>query len=59
MALSARACGIISWLWVVNSAVECHLHTVEVSGSIPLRPTTYKKALMYSVLFLFQRQHLA
>lgn len=27
---------------VVNSAVECHLHTVEASGSIPLRPTMTK-----------------
>jgi hypothetical protein len=23
----------------VNSAVECHLHTVEVTGSIPVPPT--------------------
>jgi hypothetical protein len=32
---------------------------VEASGSIPLRPTTYKKALRTSVLFLSQRQQLA
>lgn len=25
--------------WAINSAVECHLHTVEVSGSNPLSPT--------------------
>lgn len=26
-------------MWAINSAVECHLHTVEASGSIPLSPT--------------------
>ena len=26
--------------WAINSAVECHLHTVEVSGSNPLSPTS-------------------
>ena len=43
----AYNCGLLSRLAVparrsraVNSAVECHLHTVEVSGSIPLPPTT-------------------
>src|ERR1700685_2484593 len=25
--------------WGVNSAVECHLHTVEVIGSNPIAPT--------------------
>lgn len=25
--------------WAINSVVECHLHTVEVSGSNPLSPT--------------------
>ena len=25
-------------VWGVNSAVECHLHTVEVTGSNPVRP---------------------
>jgi hypothetical protein len=25
--------------WALNSAVECHLHTVEVRGSNPLAPT--------------------
>ena len=29
----------VNFYRVVNSAVECHLHTVEASGSIPLRPT--------------------
>lgn len=27
--------------WAVNSAEECHLHTVEVDGSNPLPPTIY------------------
>ena len=26
--------------WALNSAVECHLHTVEVVGSNPTAPTT-------------------
>jgi hypothetical protein len=25
--------------WALNSAVECHLHTVEVTGSNPVAPT--------------------
>jgi hypothetical protein len=25
--------------WALNSAVECHLHTVEVIGSNPIAPT--------------------
>ncbi len=25
--------------WALNSAVECHLHTVEVEGSNPSAPT--------------------
>ena len=28
--------------WALNSAVECHLHTVEVVGSNPTAPTTVK-----------------
>ena len=28
--------------WAVNSAVECHLHTVEATGSIPVPPTNEK-----------------
>ena len=27
--------------WALNSAVECHLHTVEVIGSNPIAPTIY------------------
>ena len=27
--------------WALNSAVECHLHTVEVIGSNPIAPTTF------------------
>ena len=30
-------------LWAVNSAGECHLHTVEVTGSIPVPPTRAAK----------------
>ena len=37
-----------SWLdthrfseWAINSVVECHLHTVEVTGSSPVSPTIY------------------
>src|SRR5579864_905342 len=26
--------------WALNSAVECHLHTVEVIGSNPIAPTS-------------------
>src|SRR5271155_707654 len=27
--------------WALNSAVECHLHTVEVAGSNPAAPTIF------------------
>ena len=27
--------------WALNSAVECHLHTVEVTGSNPVAPTIF------------------
>jgi hypothetical protein len=27
--------------WALNSAVECHLHTVEVIGSNPIAPTRF------------------
>jgi hypothetical protein len=27
--------------WALNSAVECHLHTVEVIGSNPIAPTIF------------------
>ena len=30
--------------WGVNSAVECHLHTVEVTGSNPVRPTRQRES---------------
>ena len=46
-------------IWVVNSAVECHLHTVEASGSIPLRPTRSKKHWWTQCFFCFKRQQLA
>src|SRR5450759_2634844 len=36
-----------NWLnensWALNSAVECHLHTVEVTGSNPVAPTIFFK----------------
>jgi hypothetical protein len=28
-------------MWALNSAVECHLHTVEVTGSNPVAPTIF------------------
>ena len=28
-------------MWALNSAVECHLHTVEVIGSNPIAPTIF------------------
>ena len=31
--------------WAVNSAGECYLHTVEVTGSIPVPPTMKIKGL--------------
>ena len=31
--------------WAVNSAGECYLHTVEVTGSIPVPPTNNIKGL--------------
>src|SRR5882762_6240280 len=30
--------------WALNSAVECHLHTVEVIGSNPIAPTIIGKS---------------
>src|ERR1022692_947149 len=35
----------IPQLWALNSAVECHLHTVEVTGSNPVAPTIFSKGL--------------
>ena len=40
-------------IWVVNSAVECHLHTVEASGSIPLRPTRFEKSTVQITVLFF------
>ena len=34
-----RADRLISWRRVINSAGECYLHTVEVTGSNPVSPT--------------------
>jgi hypothetical protein len=31
-----------STVWAINSAGECYLHTVEVTGSIPVSPTMKK-----------------
>ena len=33
--------GLAANLWALNSAVECHLHTVEVIGSNPIAPTIF------------------
>ena len=35
-----------------NPAGECHLHTVEVTGSIPVTPTNNKAALDLEAAFL-------
>ena len=32
--------------WALNSAVECHLHTVEVIGSNPIAPTSNQLVLL-------------
>ena len=34
-------------LRAVNSAVECHLHTVEAAGSTPAPPTTTDMCLFF------------
>ena len=36
--------------WALNSAVECHLHTVEVIGSNPIAPTIPAYGLPHVVL---------
>ncbi len=33
--------------WALNSAVECHLHTVEVIGSNPIAPTIFQQLTNY------------
>src|SRR5208282_5645100 len=35
--------------WALNSAVECHLHTVEVIGSNPIAPTN-SSSFLFSLL---------
>lgn len=44
-------------VWAVNSAGECYLHTVEVTGSIPVPPTMKIKGLrnIPEALFLPER----
>ncbi len=42
----------------VNSAVECHLHTVEATGSIPVPPTRFKKAAHAAAFFFRVRASL-
>ena len=39
--------------WAVNSAVECHPHTVEVTGSNPVPPTSKFKGLRTLTVTLF------
>src|SRR5690349_12338351 len=36
--------------WALNSAVECHLHTVEVIGSNPIAPTIWSFPRFYCIL---------
>ena len=35
--------------WALNSAVECHLHTVEVIGSNPIAPTSNRLVLLSAI----------
>ena len=37
----------------VNSAVECHLHTVEATGSIPVPPTKISLRALTNELSVF------
>ena len=37
--------------WALNSAVECHLHTVEVIGSNPIAPTIFSAGYRPSLPF--------
>jgi hypothetical protein len=37
--------------WALNSAVECHLHTVEVTGSSPVAPTIPHLAQLAALSF--------
>ena len=37
--------------WALNSAVECHLHTVEVTGSNPVAPTIFLEGLRRVFVF--------
>ncbi len=36
--------------WAINSVVECYLHTVEVTGSNPVSPTTSSHSFNVSYL---------
>jgi hypothetical protein len=45
----------VSPTWALNSAVECHLHTVEVAGSNPAAPTNTHHDLAARVTFGFER----
>ena len=43
--------GVAAKNWALNSAVECHLHTVEVIGSNPIAPTTsHPERSLFAVL---------
>ena len=39
--------------WALNSAVECHLHTVEVIGSNPIAPTILSRVSNHQRTTLF------
>jgi hypothetical protein len=43
--------------WALNSAVECHLHTVEVIGSNPIAPTIKSFPMWRIPRPLAQRSH--
>jgi hypothetical protein len=48
VSVSASPCGAL------NSAVECHLHTVEVAGSNPAAPTISKPQISKSLRSLIE-----
>jgi hypothetical protein len=39
--------------WAINSVEECYLHTVEVTGSNPVSPTTFIINYLASLFFFF------
>ena len=48
-----------SLFWALNSAVECHLHTVEVAGSNPAAPTSLRLLRRLRLGMPFERRRLS